>query len=158
MLTTSSVAALVGSPRAPIYTASKAAACTLTESLWYELAPHGIGVSILCPGLVKSEIYRCRELHPGRPTAPPETDRLREIHAKGMEPSEVAEKTFRGMLNNELFIFTHPEHKEEFTRRYQRIATAFPEEAVDPARAAFEQSRLRAQEEARERGREGLKG
>ena len=108
VLTTASVAALVGSTRAPIYAASKAAVFSLSESLWYELAPLGIGVSILCPGLVKSEIYRCRELHPGRPTTPPETDRLREIHAKGMEPSEVAEKTFRAMLNNELFIFTQP--------------------------------------------------
>ena len=157
ILNTASVAALVGSPRAPIYAASKAAVCALSESLWYELAPHGIGVSILCPGLVKSEIYRCWELHPSRPTAPPEVERLKEVHANGMEPKEVAEKTLRAMLNNELYILTHPEHKDEFLQRSQQIAGSFPEEAVDPARAAFEQSRLKHQQVALERGREGLK-
>ncbi len=157
ILNTASAAALVGSPRAPIYAASKAAVCTLSESLWYELAPLGIGVSILCPGLVRSEIHRCWELHPTRTNPPAEAERLKQIHESGMEPAEVAEKTFRGMRNNELYIFTHPEHKEEFVRRSQRIAESFPDEVVEPARAAFEQTRLAHQQEALARGLEGLK-
>ena len=155
ILNTASIAAWVGSPRAGIYTASKAAVCALSESLWYELAPLGIGVSVLCPGLVKTEIYRSRELHPTRPESL-DAERLREIHEAGMEPMKVAQKAYHAMLKNELFIFTHPEHKHEFVERSERLANLFPEEPVEPAREAFERSRLESQRAALQQGLEGL--
>ena len=54
------------SPPAPagIYNTTKFAVRGLSESLRASLAPHGIGVSVLCPGLVKSYIYASDEIRP----------------------------------------------------------------------------------------------
>src|SRR3546814_614150 len=43
-------------PGAPAYSASKAAARTYREALRGVLRPHGIAVSIVCPGFVRSRM------------------------------------------------------------------------------------------------------
>ena len=48
----SSLAGFRGFPGAPAYCASKAAVRVWGEGLRGELAPHGIGVSVICPGFV----------------------------------------------------------------------------------------------------------
>lgn len=52
----SSLAGFRGFPGAPAYCASKAAVRVWGEGLRGELAPHGIGVSVICPGFVRSRI------------------------------------------------------------------------------------------------------
>ncbi len=52
-----SMAAYLPGPQAGIYTASKFAVRGLTESLRFNLAPHGIGVSLMCPGLTKTNAW-----------------------------------------------------------------------------------------------------
>src|SRR5207253_4554934 len=52
-----SMAAYLPGPQAGIYTASKFAVRGLTESLRLNLAPHGIGVSLMCPGLTKTHAW-----------------------------------------------------------------------------------------------------
>ncbi|KIL99125.1 Oxidoreductase short-chain dehydrogenase/reductase family [Paramagnetospirillum magnetotacticum MS-1] len=50
----SSLASFRGFPGAPAYCASKAAVRVWGESLRGELAPLGVGVSVICPGFVKT--------------------------------------------------------------------------------------------------------
>jgi short-subunit dehydrogenase len=50
----SSVAGLRGLPSAPAYSTSKAAVKAWGEGLRGELAPHGIGVSVVCPGFIRT--------------------------------------------------------------------------------------------------------
>src|SRR6185503_11518873 len=52
-----SMAAFLPGPQAGIYTASKFAVRGLTESLRYNLAPHGIGCSLMCPGLTRTNAW-----------------------------------------------------------------------------------------------------
>lgn len=52
----SSIAGLRGQPGAPAYAASKAAVLAYGEALRGSLAPKGIGVSVICPGFVRSAI------------------------------------------------------------------------------------------------------
>jgi hypothetical protein len=42
------------------------------------------------------------------------------------EPDEIAEKTMRGIRDNELYIFTHPELRGVLEDRFQRILAAYP--------------------------------
>jgi len=58
ILVTASLAGLVGLPTASAYCASKFALVGLGESLRAELAPHGIGVTVLCPGMVRTRFTR----------------------------------------------------------------------------------------------------
>jgi short-subunit dehydrogenase len=52
----SSLASFRGFPGAPAYCASKAAVRVWGEALRGELSPHGIGVSVICPGFVVSRM------------------------------------------------------------------------------------------------------
>ncbi|WP_297481651.1 SDR family NAD(P)-dependent oxidoreductase [Ferrovum sp.] len=52
----SSVAGYNGLPRALAYAPSKAALNNLCEGLYFELRPHGIGVSRICPGFVATDM------------------------------------------------------------------------------------------------------
>jgi short-subunit dehydrogenase len=51
-----SVAAYSGLPRALTYGASKAAILNFTESLYFDLHPHGVGVYIVSPGFVDTPL------------------------------------------------------------------------------------------------------
>jgi short-subunit dehydrogenase len=79
VVNTASMAAFLAGPVPGIYNCSKFAVRGLSESLRYSLAPHGIGVSVLCPGLVKSHIYASDEVRP----------EALEAHAKETDPAFV---------------------------------------------------------------------
>src|SRR5262249_1390978 len=58
MVNTASMAGLVGMQWLGVYCAAKFAVVGLTESLHRELTPQGIGVSVLCPMIVQTDINR----------------------------------------------------------------------------------------------------
>jgi NAD(P)-dependent dehydrogenase (short-subunit alcohol dehydrogenase family) len=147
IVNTASMAAFITGPGAGIYTASKFAVRGLTESLRWNLAPLNIGVSVLCPGLVNSAIYESDKVRPAalsRNVGPVDQafmSRLADIHKVGMDPVEVGEKVLAGIRRNDLYIFPHPEFKDELREIFDEILVALPEEPVDPKRLAFEEFR-----------------
>jgi NAD(P)-dependent dehydrogenase (short-subunit alcohol dehydrogenase family) len=155
IVNTASMAAFLAGPGAGIYTCSKFAVRGLTESLRYSLAPHGIGVSVLCPGLVKSAIYQSERIRPehlrGTSTDPSFLARLAEVHEFGMPPEEVGAKVLRGIERNDLYIFSHSEFKEELREIFAGILAALPDDPVDPRRLQFEQMRRQRNREAAQR-------
>ena len=98
------VGALAGSPLSGIYNTTKFAVRGLSESLRASLAAHGIGVSVLCPGLVKSYIYASDEIRPealkggAKPVNAQNVKRLAEVHQFGMEPDVIAARGLLGWL------------------------------------------------------------
>jgi len=52
----SSVSGWRGLPKALAYAPTKAALISLAQSLWFDLADHGIGVSVVCPGYVETPL------------------------------------------------------------------------------------------------------
>jgi NAD(P)-dependent dehydrogenase (short-subunit alcohol dehydrogenase family) len=148
IVNTASMAAFLAGPNAGIYTASKFAVRGLTESLRWSLATHGIGVSCLCPGLVKSAIHESDMARPdalkGEAT---EADRefrsrLAQLHEAGMDPADVAETVIEGIRANRLYIFPHAEFRDELRELFDEVLSALPEPAAaDPRRLAFEAGR-----------------
>jgi len=67
IVNTSSAAGLGGVPKAGPYSATKFAIVGLSESLRAELAESGIGVSVLCPGSVRTRLWRRRARSVGYP-------------------------------------------------------------------------------------------
>lgn len=59
IVNTSSMAGLVPTPFGEPYCASKFGVVGLSESWVAELAPHKIGVSVLCPGMTQSRFNEC---------------------------------------------------------------------------------------------------
>ncbi len=145
IVNTASMASFISGPGAGIYTCSKFAVRGLSEALRWSLAPHGIGVSVLCPGLVKSAIYESEQIRPahlqGSRMDPQFLTRLAQVHQIGMEPEEVGEKVLRGIRRGDFYIFPHPEFKEELQAIFDEALHALPEEPAPAARVAFEDGR-----------------
>jgi NAD(P)-dependent dehydrogenase (short-subunit alcohol dehydrogenase family) len=147
VVNTASMAAFVAGPGAGIYTTAKFAVHGLSDSLRWSLLPHGIGVSMVCPGLVKSKIYesdltRPPELSTQTTPADPEFMRiLPGLHEAGMEPDEIGDKVLRAIRRNDFYVFTHPDHREELQAIFDETIAAFPDEPVPPDRLAIEEGR-----------------
>lgn len=91
------------------YGASKAAVLSITESLLGELAPHGIGASVLCPANINSRILGAQRNRPaefGRKAAEPfGTD----ITTFGIDAEHVGRRALEAILNDELYVFIFPD-------------------------------------------------
>jgi NAD(P)-dependent dehydrogenase (short-subunit alcohol dehydrogenase family) len=159
IVNTSSIAGIVAGPGNGIYSATKFAIRGLSESLRYDLAPYNIGVSVLCPGTVDTNLHQGEEHRPGRYKGVVNnvvlknrslTGRLfREVLPTGMDPVEVGEKVLAGIQRNDFYILSHPEFREEFQESFDEIIAALPNEPLDPRREVHEEQRRRHRREAR---------
>jgi NAD(P)-dependent dehydrogenase (short-subunit alcohol dehydrogenase family) len=162
IVNTASMAAFLAAGVPGIYNTTKFAVRGMSESLRASLAVHGIGVSVLCPGLVKSYIYASDEIRPERlkgaakPVDHSNVQRLAEIHEFGMEPDVIAARVLEAMRENRFHIFTHPEFKDELRELFDEVLADFRDYPPDPGhdkRTSFEKTRR----ESYARQRRGLK-
>ena len=142
---TSSVSGLYGGRGAGVYTTTKFALTGLGESLRADLAPHGIGVSLLCPGPVQSELFESTTaVRPARladtgsvPVVPPGTDREKTpIFETALTFDEAGRRVVEGVKRNDLYIMTHSEIRPVLEARVRAQVAALPDETVPPERIA----------------------
>jgi NAD(P)-dependent dehydrogenase (short-subunit alcohol dehydrogenase family) len=138
VVNTSSMAGIVPLPLPGLgaYQTAKFAVRGLTESLRMSLARHGIGVSCLFPGGVRTRIVEA--------SAPDEAARAaaREMTASWMDPVELGGYVIEGIRANAPYIVTHSEFREEVRELYELLDAAFPRNQEVPAgRQAFEDQR-----------------
>jgi NAD(P)-dependent dehydrogenase (short-subunit alcohol dehydrogenase family) len=162
IVNTASMASFLAGPVAGIYNTTKFAVRGLSESLRYSLAPFGIGVSVLCPGLVKSYIYASDEIRPdelkagAKPVDKKALEQLAHVHEFGMEPDLVAERVLDGVRENRFHIFSHPEFRDELREVFDEVLADFRDYPPDPSfeqRTGFEKMRRERYKEAREAAR-----
>ncbi|MFQ5417596.1 MAG: SDR family NAD(P)-dependent oxidoreductase [Myxococcota bacterium] len=124
IVNTASMAGLTGMMGLGLYCATKFAVVGLTESLHRELQPRGIGVSVLCPMVVETNIGEHSQQMLGK-----------ELPAGGTGPlvgnviqvGEVADRVVRAIEQKDLYILTHPEQREILKRRAARLDAMFEE-------------------------------
>jgi NAD(P)-dependent dehydrogenase (short-subunit alcohol dehydrogenase family) len=104
------------------YSASKFAVSGLSESIGQELAPFGVGVSILYPGLTRSRMSE------GQMHDLPD-DIKAAIAGKMMEPVWLGRAVVRAVQENQLHIITHPDHLDALKARVDALYAAFGEPA-----------------------------
>jgi len=128
IVNTASMAGLVGMQWLGVYCASKFAVVGLSEALHRELKPHGIGVSVLCPMIVATNINensvtrRPTTLrNPGEPVIPPAAAMV----GSTITTEEAARRVVRGIERNDLYVLTHPEQREILKRRWARQDAMF---------------------------------
>lgn len=113
VLATASMGGLAASQIGGIYSASKFGIVAAMQCLRKELAPDAIGVSVLCPGTVNTNIYKPYDTRPtGDESAryALSADEERELKAmmeQGMSPEEVGDLVVRGIRENRPYILTH---------------------------------------------------
>ncbi len=138
IVTTASVGGFQGSALAAIYCAAKAAAISLMDSYHMALQPYGIGVSVLCPANIKSNIAEATFTRPahlaktGYVVNEQTIASLRQIHSHGMDPEELARHTKAAMEANQLYIIPYPEEKERLERHFADIVNSILPLSADP--------------------------
>ena len=132
IVNTASMAGLVGMQWLGIYSASKFAVVGLTEALQRELKPAGVGVSVLCPMIVATNInensmrMRPPELrNPGEEALLPSAG---EMKGGTIPPEEVGRRVVRAIERNDLYILTHPEQRDFLRRRAAKLDAMFEPE------------------------------
>ena len=149
-VTTASMGGLLPGVSAGVYTSTKIAAVGIMEALRVELESTKIGTSVFCPGIVSTENYPTGEENPfhaaqkaqmassGRPAMPP-------MPNVGMDPLEAGERVLNGVVNNDLFILSHPEFKPGIQERCDAIMASTPsiETPIPQPRIDYERVVLR---------------
>lgn len=89
LLNVGSIAGFLPGPGMAIYYASKAYVLSFTEAMRAELAPHGVRVTVVCPGPVPSEFQARAGFEPGIDSA-----------ILNVSSAEVAQQAYRGLMAN----------------------------------------------------------
>ena len=125
IVNTASMAGHVAGPNLGAYNASKFAVVAISETLAAELAGTDIGVSVLCPGGVQTNIFRHAVEQRPAGGADMQSIRLSGGLENMMDPLEVGKIVRHAIESDELYIFTHPEFGVAVQMRYDRIMGAF---------------------------------
>jgi NAD(P)-dependent dehydrogenase (short-subunit alcohol dehydrogenase family) len=125
IVNTASVGGFLTGGELGMYGTTKFAVVGYSESLAQELEPHDIGVSILCPGWTHTRLGGAARNRPADlGEAPAKMDLILPGMAAGMDPLEVGRRTLRGIRENALYVFTHPEFKPIFELRFAKVLEA----------------------------------
>jgi NAD(P)-dependent dehydrogenase (short-subunit alcohol dehydrogenase family) len=137
IVNTASVAGLISSSRTPnAYQVTKYGVVSLSESLREVLAPRGIGVSVLCPGLVRTNIvdsarnlqdrYADAALALGAAGDPPAwIIAIRDQIAAGADPLYVGDLVREGIEGDWPYIFTDTQFEPLIDARFANIKAGF---------------------------------
>lgn len=91
------------------YNATKFSVLGLSEALWEELHPHGIGVTVVCPGLIDTPITRNARLV-GEMDKPEKREEMVQGYQKrGYLPDRVARNILKAVEKNRLVAPISPE-------------------------------------------------
>jgi NAD(P)-dependent dehydrogenase (short-subunit alcohol dehydrogenase family) len=142
----SSMGGFEGSNFAGPYSAAKAAVISLMEGYRKALEKHQIGVTVLCPANIKSNIAEATKLRPAAfgasgYVANEETiASLHSIHIHGMDPVELAEHLKAAIEANQLYCIPYPEEHDNLIAHFKAIT-----DSVLPMEADAEGARRRTE-------------
>lgn len=128
-----------------VYVTTKYAVVGMMESLRVELAGRNVGVSVFCPGLVRSNIMESERNRPaeyfnsGAPEASSLPPGVRDVPgvdlmAVALDPLEIGRAVLAGVRSNDLYILTHGEFAGPVRQRCEAILASFASEPVPQAR------------------------
>lgn len=131
IVNTASVGGLISGPPEGLYTTTKFAVVGLSEALLMEVADKGVGVSVLCPGLVDTNLItqsfamRPQSLDPGIDHQQPAPD-----VASGISPLTVGEQVMDAVREGGFYVITHDDYRDIIQMRHDGILDALDAHAA----------------------------
>ncbi|MFP6837406.1 MAG: SDR family NAD(P)-dependent oxidoreductase [Pseudomonadales bacterium] len=140
IINTASIAGHMAIPALSVYNTTKFAVVGMSEAIRQDLAAHNIGVSVLCPGIVNTGIFDSGRNRPEELTGERDTsalvlndgdteeeraDRLAAMVDTAMDPAVVGDMVLDAILNNDEYIFTHPNFVEATDGRSAAMRASF---------------------------------
>ena len=119
-----------------VYATTKFAVVGMMESLRTEMSGRNIGVSVYCPGLVRTEIFDAERNRPAshgaaerrrRAGPPPLLPGSKPVDLMGvaMDPMEAGRQVLAGIRRNDLYILSHPEFAPVARERFKLMMASF---------------------------------
>jgi NAD(P)-dependent dehydrogenase (short-subunit alcohol dehydrogenase family) len=134
VVNTASLAGLISGPGLAIYSVTKHAVVSLSETLFHELKLAGskVHVSVLCPAWVNTKIMDSTRNRPEDLLNKPEEEKslpaaeameqmVRGLLAQGLPPSEIGQKVFEAVRDEKFYILTHPQYAHMIRTRMEDI-------------------------------------
>ncbi len=118
IVNTASMAGLMAMPRLGAYTAAKFGVVGMSEVLRAEMEPHGVGVSVLCPGLIRTNLGSNNPVMTRATDGPPRTQ-------PGIDPALVGTQVVDAIRADDLYVITHGEYGGTVAARADRLQRAF---------------------------------
>ncbi len=145
----SSAAGLLGLPGHAAYSAAKFGLRGVSEVLRFDLRRHGIGVSLVCPGGVRTPIVGTTEIVGVDRTKPAAVKFLRQFERHAKTPEHVAERILDGIERDRYMVYTSadirlahlaqrlvpPAYELAMRRLNDRFTAVARDAAAQPARA-----------------------
>lgn len=139
-INTASMAGHLGLAGMSVYTTTKYAVVGMSESMRADFAGRNIGVSVLCPGVVNTKIFESGRNRPEALSADtdtasnllmgdtPDTERDARMAAllnNALDPAVVGDMVLHAILNDEFYIFSHPEFQQATAMRSEEMVESF---------------------------------
>ncbi len=131
IVNTASAAGFVSMASTAPYAVSKHSVVTLSEVLYHDLKADNakVGVSVLCPAWVGTNIWNSQRNRPDdlRDHAETAEERARREEVKKLlekgrvTAADVAQMTFEGITNEQFYIFPHPKIRKDIQTRMEDI-------------------------------------
>lgn len=132
IVNTASLGCFIAASVAGIYSASKFAVHGITMAMRDALKPYDIGVSVLCPANIRSNIAESIDTRPahlsnsGYKVDKDEINALREIYSQGMDPEELARHVKAAMEKDQFYIIPYPEARPMLEMIFKQALDALP--------------------------------
>ncbi|MDR3419009.1 MAG: SDR family oxidoreductase [Nevskia sp.] len=110
-----SFAGIANPPAMGSYNAAKAAVISLSETLRFELDPHGIGVSVVCPSFFKTNLLASsRETAPSADNPAPQMDKIvqRLMEKAPITAADVADAIYQAVRDKRFLVLTHRDDRK----------------------------------------------
>ncbi|MFZ5834294.1 MAG: SDR family NAD(P)-dependent oxidoreductase [Pseudomonadota bacterium] len=124
VVSTASVAGLISIPGTGPYNATKYAVVGIMETMMAEQRGTSLGVSVLCPGLVATNLgtsARNRQDQYGGAAKPNPKDAIAGSLSDGLDPDIVGRQVLEAIQDNQSYIFTNPALGAQIEARFKRI-------------------------------------
>ena len=127
IVNTASIGGLVAGLALPAYTVSKHAVVALSECLYNDLRRDkaNLGVSVLCPGWINTDIGDSDRNREAKPVMSAELQRSKEAFkesiSKGLDPLTVGELVMQGIIDKRFYLYTHPHWNNAIEDRFRHI-------------------------------------
>lgn len=138
IVNTASMAALMPVPGLVAYCASKYAVIGLSEAMAEDLAVEGcdIGVSILCPGPVQTDLGTSTRNRPAglagalKDVLLEDSEQFQDQPVNWLSAEATAAQVLHAIRHNQRYVLTHPDMLPPVEQRHRAIESAFAEEAA----------------------------
>ena len=156
IINTASLGCFFAASVAGIYSASKFAVHGITMAMRDALAKYDIGVSVLCPANIRTNIAESIKTRPaqlsksGYKVDEDEIRMLHEIYSQGMDPEELAGHVLEAVKKNQFYIIPYPEARGLLEGTFKQVIDSLPPADSDPAGVAKRDAAMRKYLQARQ--------